>query len=465
MSEENHDASSQSTFRDSIVTVDEQGKRIWLFPKKPKGRFYNRRKIVGWTLLAILFGVPLIKINGSPLFLFHVIKREFILFGVHFWPQDSYLFAIAMISLLVGIVLFTTVYGRFWCGWTCPQTVFLEVLFRPIEYLIDGDRNAQMKLKAAAWNFDKIWKRLLKNSIFILLSVLIANALLAWVIGVDELLQIISEPISKHSGGFIAIVALSGFLFFIYSWFREQVCSIICPYGRLQGVLLDRSSIVVSYDYLRGEPRGKAKQREQGDCIDCNSCVDVCPAGIDIRNGTQLECINCTACIDACDAVMDKVKKPRGLIRYASEKNIAEGLPFKISPRIIAYTGLLIGLLIFLSVLLFGRSDVETTILRTSGLLYQDQPNNEISNLYNAKLINKSTSPIKVELRPLNKGARIQMVKGEINIPKSSIYQDVFFVYIDRDSLNEHTNEIKIGVYANEKRMETVDISFIGDKP
>lgn len=464
MSEENL-GTSQPTFRDSISTVDERGKRIFLFPKKPKGRYYTRRKFVGWTLLAILFGVPLIKINGSPLFMFHVIKREFILFGVHFWPQDSYLFAIAMISLLVGIVLFTTVYGRFWCGWTCPQTVFLEVLFRPIEYLIEGDRNAQIKLKAAPWSFDKIWKRILKNGIFIFLSMLIANALLAWVIGIDELLEIISEPISQHSGGFIAIAALSGFLFFIYSWFREQVCSIMCPYGRLQGVLLDRSSIVVSYDYKRGEPRGKGLNGEKGDCIDCGSCADVCPTGIDIRNGTQLECINCTACIDACDGVMDKVKKPRGLIRYASEKNIAEGLPFKITPRIIGYTSLLVGLLIFLSVLLFGRSDVETTILRTSGLLYQDQPNNEISNLYNAKLINKSTKAIKVEFRPLNKGARIQMAKGDINIPKSSIYQDVFFVFINRDSLSFHKNDIKIGIFANDKLLETVEISFIGDKP
>ncbi len=456
---------SKPTFRDSISTVDERGKRIWLFPKKPKGRYYNRRKIVGWSLMAILFGMPFIKMNGSPLFMFHVIKREFILFGVHFWPQDSYLFAIAMISLLVGIVLFTTVYGRFWCGWTCPQTVFLELLFRPIEYLIEGDRNAQIKLKTAPWSFDKIWKRLIKNGVFIFLSVLIANALLAWIIGLDELFQIISEPISFHTGGFVAIAALSSFLFFIYSWFREQVCSIMCPYGRLQGVLLDINSIVVSYDYRRGEPRGKGLDGEKGDCIDCNSCVDVCPTGIDIRNGTQLECINCTACIDACNDIMDKIKKPRGLIRYASEKNISKGLPFKITPRIVGYTSLLIGLLIFLSVLLFGRSDIEATILRTPGLLYQEQPNNEISNLYNAKLINKSTAQMPVELKPLSHGARIQMVKAEINIPKSSIYQDVFFVFINRDSLSFHKNDIRIGVFANNKLLETVEISFIGDRP
>jgi cytochrome c oxidase accessory protein FixG len=456
---------TQSTFRDSISTVDEQGKRIWLFPKKPKGRFYNRRKLVGWTLLAILFGVPFIKYGGSPLFLFHVIKREFILFGIHFWPQDSYLFAIAMISLLVGIVLFTTVYGRVWCGWTCPQTVFLEILFRPIEYLIDGDRNAQIKLKAAPWNLDKIWKRLVKNAIFVFLSIAIANAALAWVIGVDEVMQLISEPIADHKGGFTAMLVFSGFIFFIYSWFREQVCSIMCPYGRLQGVLLDFSSIVVSYDYKRGEPRGKAKDGEKGDCIDCNSCVDVCPTGIDIRNGTQLECINCTACIDACDNVMEKVKKPRGLIRFASEKNIVEGTPFKLTPRIIGYTGLLFALLLFLTVLMFGRTNIETTILRTPGLLYQDQPNNEISNLYNAKLINKSTVQLPVELRSLSHGGRIQMVKGDMNITASSIYQDVFFLFINRDSLSNHINKVKIGVFADNELIETVEISYFGDTP
>lgn len=464
MIEENNQ-SNDSTFRDSISTVDGMGKRIWLFPKKPKGRFYLKRKIVGWILLLILFGVPFIKMDGSPIFLFQVIKREFILFGIHFWPQDSYLFAIGMLSILVGIVLFTAIYGRFWCGWTCPQTVFLEILFRPIEYIIDGDRTAQIKLKKSPWNFEKIGKRILKNVIFILLSMAIANALLAWFIGIDELFQIIKDPIDQHSGGFIAMLAFSGILFFIYSWFREQVCSILCPYGRLQGVLLDKNSIIVSYDYKRGEPRGKNENVKNGDCIDCKSCVEVCPTGIDIRNGTQLECINCTACIDACDAVMDKVKKPRGLIRYASEKNIAEGSAFSLIPRIIAYTGLLIALIIFLFSLLYGRSNIEATILRTPGLLYQEQPNNEISNLYNIKLINKSVENKSLKLKVLNFDGRIQLLNGDITMAKSSFYQDVFFLFIHRDSLSKRNNTIKIGLTENDELIETFSISFIGDKP
>ena len=456
---------ANESFRDSISTIDEQGKRIFVNPKKPKGRFYNRRKVVGWSLLAILFGMPFLKVDGYPLFLFDVIKRQFILFGVHFWPQDSYLFAIGMISLLIFVILFTAVYGRVWCGWTCPQTVFLEILFRPIEFLIDGDSSAQAKLKSGPWTIEKIWKRGVKNFIFIVLSVLITHALLAWVIGVDGLMKIAQEPIGDHLGGFIAMVVFSGFLFFTYSWFREQVCTILCPYGRLQGVLLDVNSIIVSYDYKRGEPRGKSKDgQEAGDCINCNQCVQVCPTGIDIRNGTQLECVNCTACIDACDAVMDKVKKPRGLIRFASEKEISEGTGFKITPRMIGYTTLLSAVLVFLIFLIFSRSDLETSLLRTPGMLYQEQENGLISNLYNIKIINKTIKPVDVDVRLLSHEGVVNMVKGDIHIKPSTIYEDVFFLKIDPSILPTKKTDIEIGIFVDDKLIEEKDITFIGDK-
>jgi len=456
---------SKQSFRDSISTVDEEGKRIFIHPKKPKGRYYNKRLILGWLLLAVLFGIPFVKVHGNPLFLFDVIQRKFILFGVHFWPQDTYLFAIAMISLLVGIVLFTAVYGRLWCGWTCPQTVFMEILFRPIEYLIDGDARAQKKLSESAWTFEKIWKRLLKNFIFIVISILITNALLAWIIGLDRVIQIATEPISDHVTGFIAMLVVSGFFFFIYSWFREQVCTILCPYGRIQGVLLDVNSIIVSYDYVRGEPRGKNKDGENsGDCIDCNQCVQVCPTGIDIRNGTQLECINCMACIDACDSTMDKIGKPRGLIRLASEKEISENQGFKVTPRMIGYSMLLVALIAFLSVLIFGRSDLETTILRTPGMLYQNQVDGTISNLYNIKIINKTIDTVDVDLRLSGTKGRIKMVRGDIKIKPSSIFEDVFFIYIDPSLLSQKKNEITIEIYENGKFLEDKDITFIGNK-
>jgi cytochrome c oxidase accessory protein FixG len=456
---------NSGSFRDSITTIDESGKRVFVFPKKPKGRFYNRRLVVGWILMAILFIVPFIKVDGHPIFLFDVLQRKFILFGIHFWPQDTYLFAIAMISLLVGIVLFTAVYGRLWCGWTCPQTVFMEVLFRPIEYLIDGDAKAQKKLSESSWTIEKVFKRLLKNAIFFIISVLITNALLSWVIGVDEVIKIAGDPISEHLTGFIAMLVFSGFLFFIYSWFREQVCSILCPYGRLQGVLLDVNSIIVSYDYKRGEPRGKPSDNiELGDCIDCNQCVMVCPTGIDIRNGTQLECINCTACIDACDGVMDKIGKDRGLIRFASEKEIRENIGFKITNRMIGYTTLLLALITFLMVLILGRADIETTILRTPGLLYQNHEDGTISNLYNIKVINKTIDSVDVELKLSDVNGRIKMVRGDIRIPPSSIFEDVFFIYINPDELTVKKNQIGIDVYKDGELIEDTEISFIGNK-
>ncbi len=459
------DKNTETSFRDSISTVDSQGKRIFVHPKKPKGRYFNRRLIVGWALLINLFAVPFIKVNDHPLFLFDVIQRKFILFGVHFWPQDSYLFAIAMISLLVGIVLFTAVYGRLWCGWTCPQTVFMEILFRPIEYLIDGDANAQRKLKDGPWTFEKIWKRMVKNGIFAFLSILITNALLAWVIGVDELFRIASDPINEHMVGFVAMLIFSGILFFIYSWFREQVCSILCPYGRIQGVLLDVNSIIVSYDYKRGEPHGNSKEdSDKGDCIDCGQCVQVCPTGIDIRNGSQLECINCTACIDACDSVMDKVKKPRGLIRFASEKEISKGEKFKVTPRMVGYSSLLIALMIFLAILIFGRADLETSILRTPGMLYQEQEDGRISNLYNFKIINKTVEAKSVELKLMSHKGEINVIRGEINIKPSSIYEDIFFLYIAPSELPTKTNDIEIGIFVEGEMVEEQTISFIGDK-
>lgn len=462
MSSENN---TKPTFRDSLSTIDEQGKRIFIHPKKPKGRFINRRRVVGWALLLNLFLVPFIKVDGHPLFLFDVIQRKFILFGIHFWPQDSYLFAIAMISLLVGIVLFTAVYGRLWCGWTCPQTVFMEILFRPVEYLIDGGAAEQRKLRESSWTFEKIWKRVVKNGIFAFLSILIANALLSWVIGVDELFRIASEPIREHVVGFVAMLVFSGFLFFVYSWFREQVCSILCPYGRIQGVLLDSNSIIVSYDYKRGEPRGKgAAVSDKGDCIDCNQCVQVCPTGIDIRNGSQLECINCTACIDACDAVMDKVKKPRGLIRFASEKEIAEGKKFKVTPRMIGYSSLLVGLMIFLSILMFGRADLETSILRTPGMLFQEQEDGRISNLYNFKIINKTVEPVSVELKLLSHKGEINVIRGAINIEPSSIYEDIFFLYMEPELLPTKNTDMEVGVFVDEEMVEEITISFMGDK-
>ena len=332
-------------FRDHISTISEDGDRAWIYPKKPKGKHYNKRTIVSIVLLALLFGGPFMKIAGHPLMLFNVLQRKFIVFGVPFWPQDFFLFVLAMLTFFVFIILFTAIFGRVWCGWACPQTIFMELVFRKIEYAIEGDSTQQKVLNKAPWTTDKIKKKFFKHGIFFILAFLIANTFLAYIIGIDDLKLLVTEGPASHMGGFIALVVFTGAFYGVYARFREQACLVVCPYGRLQGVLLDRNSVVIAYDYVRGEPRGKMHKNEErkfGDCIDCHACVHVCPTGIDIRNGTQLECVNCTACIDACDDVMDKVGLNKGLIRYASENSIAQKEKFKITTRVIGYSACLL---------------------------------------------------------------------------------------------------------------------------
>lgn len=354
---------NRDAFRDKIATVDEEGKRNWVYPKKPKGTLYNWRKYLSYVLLAFFFGAPFIKINGEPLLMLNVIERKFVFFGQIFWPQDFYIFVIGTITFVVFIILFTVIYGRLFCGWVCPQTIFMEMVFRRIEYAIEGDFRKQQKLNQSAWTGEKIRKKALKHSVFFAISFLISNMFLTYIIGSDDWFELVTSPPHLHLGGLSAMLVFTGVFYGVFSYFREQVCTVVCPYGRLQGVLLDTKSIVVAYDFVRGEQRGRFKRREnreekgKGDCIDCHACVDVCPTGIDIRNGTQLECVNCTACIDACDEIMDKVGFDRGLIRYASEENIREKKEFTFTPRMAAYSAVL-GILISVFIMLLAlRSD------------------------------------------------------------------------------------------------------------
>jgi len=365
-------------FRDRISTVSGDGKRVWIYPKKTRGRLTNYRKLVSAILLAFLFIAPHIRYKGDPFILLNILERKFILFGIIIWPQDFHIIVLSIIALLVFIILFTVVFGRIFCGWVCPQTIFMEFIFRQIEYWIEGDYSDQKKLNRQDWNFEKIWKKTIKQFVFFFISFIIANTFLAYIIGSDKLKILITDGPASHLASFLAIIIFSGAFYFIFAFFREQVCLIACPYGRLQGVMLDSKSIVVAYDHKRGEPRGKYNPLEdrsvtgKGDCIECLSCVVVCPTNIDIRNGTQLECINCTACIDACDAIMDKTGSPHGLIRYDSEKGITEGIRSIFNPRSIAYSAVLSVLLLVVASLLIFRTDFETTILRQKGTLFQE---------------------------------------------------------------------------------------------
>ncbi|MEI6021494.1 MAG: cytochrome c oxidase accessory protein CcoG [Bacteroidota bacterium] len=452
------------SFRDSIATIGEDGKRSWLFPTKPSGRLYNLRSYLSWVYLFVFFGLPFLKFHGEPLFMLNVLERKFILFGMIFWPQDFFIFGLGMLIFIVFIALFTVIFGRIFCGWACPQTIFMEMLFRRIEYWIEGDANYQRALKKAPWHTEKILKKSAKWILFFLLSFLIANTFLSYLKGVDEVFAYYENP-GKYASGITSLLIFTTVFFFVYSWFREQVCLIVCPYGRMQGVLLDKESIVVAYDYVRGEPRHKFTKKtdpSKGDCIDCGLCVKVCPTGIDIRNGTQLECVNCTACIDACDHMMEGVHLPKGLIRYDSEKGIAEKKKLRYTNRMKAYTAVLILLIGIEVVLLSTRSDYDATILRAKGMLYQVQPNEEVSNLYTIKLVNKTRDSMPVDLKIENFEGRIEIVGMNLGVKKEDISQGEFFVYLKKSEIKNRKTKLVIGVYSHGRKIKNVKTNFLG---
>jgi cytochrome c oxidase accessory protein FixG len=465
----------EENFRDSIGTIDEEGKRAWIFPKKPSGRYYKYRKWVSYGLLIFLFASPFVKINGNQFLMFNVLERRFNIFGFPFWPQDFHLFVISMIIGVIFIALFTVAFGRIFCGWMCPQTIFMEMVFRRIEFWIDGDRGAQMRLDRQSWNAEKIRKRLLKWFVFFIISFLIANVFLAYLIGSDRLIQYITDGPLSHISTLVSLLVFTAVFYFVFAWFREQVCIIACPYGRMQGVLLDNKSIVVAYDHKRGEAEnGRKKFRKNedrnalgnGDCIDCFQCVNVCPTGIDIRNGTQLECVNCTACIDECDTIMEKIDLPKGLIRYASEDNIEKKAKFTFNPRLKGYAAVLTILIGVFIGMLFLRNDLEANILRLPGQLYEHKEGNIISNVYTYKLINKTSEDIDdVSFKLLSHKGKIDLVSHRsFEVPAQQLAEGTLFIEIDNAVLNGDKDKLKIGVYSGDQLIETTTARFLAPR-
>ncbi len=456
-------------FRNHMATVDAEGKRVWIYPKKPSGRFFRWRVVVTTALLSLLFAGPFITLNGRPFMLFNIFERKFILFGQMFWPQDFFLLALTLITLFVFIILFTVSFGRIWCGWACPQTLFMEMVFRQIEFFIEGDANAQRKLDDAPWDTTKIFKKVSKQIIFLAISIIIAHTVMAYLLGWQETKDIISQPPAEHLGGFIGLTVFTLIFYGVFARFREQACVVVCPYGRLQSVLLVKDSIVVAYDWLRGEPRSKLKKDEtveasKGDCIDCKLCVHACPTGIDIRNGTQLECVNCTACIDACDDVMEKISKPKGLIRYSSYNAIKGGHPKLLTPRSIGYIVVLTALVSLLSFFIFTRTDIEMTVLKVPGTLYSKTDDGQITNLYNIEFINKTFDDIALELKVESpEHASLMRVGGpNIVVPKEGILKGLYMVKMPPDEVRSMKMTVGLGVYQNGERISGAQVRFIG---
>lgn len=456
-------------FRDRLYTIDESGKRLWVFAKKPKGVLTTARNVVGIALILFFFLAPFIEVNGKQLLLFDFFRRTFVIFGVQFWPQDFHLFFIGMIALMVFIILFTATYGRIFCGWICPQTVFMEIIFRRIEYWIDGDMHAQKQLDASPMNLNKLLRRTAKHGVFYLISFIIGNYFLMYIIGTDAWIRLVTDNPADHWMGLSGMLIFSFVFYFIFSWFREQVCTIVCPYGRLQGVLLDRQSVVISYDYKRGEPKGSLRKNEdrklagKGDCVDCRQCVLVCPTGIDIRNGTQLECINCACCIDACNDMMRKSGFNPGLIRYASEKMVAENKRWHFTLRSAMYTVLLAILLGAFAYFLVTRNPVEATVLRSPGMLYQDMGNGKISNLYNMQVVNKTNNEIPVRISIIKPaGGTVQLIGNDPLIPKQSLGEVVFFVILDRSQVKPGKNDVTVRLLSGDQQLDQTKVTFVG---
>jgi len=457
-----------NSFRDSLGTMKEDGKRNWIYPKKVSGKFYRWRTYLSWVLLAILFAGPFIQVGGRPYMLFNIFERKFIIFGAAFWPQDTHLLIFLLLIFFVFIILFTAVFGRVFCGWACPQTLFMEMVFRKIEYWIEGDANQQRKLNALPWTSEKIWKKGLKLSIFTFISLLISHTVMAYLIGVDQVIEIVSQPPAAHLSGFIGLMAFTGIFLFVFSWFREQACIVVCPYGRLQVVLLDANSINVTYDHVRGEPRGmirknKVEETPKGDCVDCSLCVQVCPTGIDIRNGVQMECVNCTACIDVCDDVMIKVDRPTGLIRYASDNSVLKQTQKLLTTRVKIYSVLLVILLGAFVALIVTRDDLGATVTRFRGMTYQARDTGEISNLYEVSFINKTFDQQLVELQAEDPSYQVEVV-GDQNwtLAGQSKFDGRFFIIKNQKEVSVNQDDLVLLLLQNGEVIDKIKTSFVG---
>ena len=456
---------NEHSFRDRIPTVTEQGKRRWMYVWKPVGKWYNRRTILSLVYIIVFFSLPFISIKGNPALQINIVEGKFSILGMVFWPQDFFIFGLAMVSFVVFIVLFTMIFGRIFCGWACPQTIFMEMIFRKVEWWIEGNPNEQKALNNGPWNTNKILKKTTKHVLFFVLSFIIANTFLAYIIGTKELFHIIGQPVNLHVGGFAAITIFTFVFYGVYAFMREIVCTVVCPYGRLQGVLLDKNTVVVAYDYNRGEPRGRGKHKDEnlGDCIDCHQCVVVCPTGIDIRNGTQLECVNCTACIDACNSIMTRINKPEGLIRYASENEIANKEKFHFTTRMKMYSGVLVILIGLMGFTLFTRDDVDATILRAKGQLYQEVGKDSLSNLFTINLVNKTHEKINVELKVENMPGTIEYIGTKhLSVVEEGQQEGLFFLKLDKKQIKQREVHLVIGVYQDGKKIRDVKTNFLG---
>ena len=455
------------TFRNELATVAPDGRRRWIYARQPAGRYYTARTIVAVLLLAFLAAAPFVRVNGLPLVMLNVLERRFAFAGLMFWPQDFYLVVLIVLSVIVTLALSTAAIGRVWCGWLCPQTVFMEMVFRRIEYWIEGSALQQMRRDRGPRTADRVVRKAIKHSVFFGLSFLIANLFLAYIIGSEQLIAIVTDPPSKHLGGFIAIVIFSLTFYAVFARFREQACVLACPYGRYMSSLIDRQTVTVTYDSTRGEPRGHlqrvAAESALGDCVDCHQCVTVCPTGIDIRNGVQLECVNCTACMDACDGVMDRVGRERGLIRWTSHEAVIGTRASWLTPRIRAYGAVWLVLVAVVTMLVARRPGIDVLVLRQAGSMFGAGSDGEIANLYTVQVFNREAATTHVTLGVTSPaGATVTLLGPLSDIAPHALQEGRMLVSVPAASLSGSITPIEFEVRAAGEPARRITSTIVG---
>ena len=466
------DPRAHETFRDELASVAPDGRRRWIYARQPSGRIYNARTIVAAVLLTFLFAAPFVRVNGLPLVLLNVIERRFVLFGLLFWPQDFFLVVLILLTILVTLALSTAAVGRIWCGWLCPQTVFLEMVFRRIEFWIEGSALQQMRRNRGPWTPERIARTAVKHGVFFGLSFVIANLFLAYIIGVDQLRVIVTDPPGRHLAGLIAILIFSTAFYAVFARFREQACVLACPYGRYMSSLIDRDTITVTYDAKRGEPRGHLTHATAGaapalgDCVDCYQCVTVCPTGIDIRNGVQLECVSCAACVDACNGVMHRLNRKPGLIRHTSHTAAATGAGRRFPARIKAYAAVWIALLVTVTALIATRPDLDVLILRQAGTLFGTEAGGGVVNLYTVQVFNRSADSQEFEIVLRSpEGATITMLGPLGTVARHALHEGRVLVSVPPRSLTGAVTPIVFEVRPKGGTPHAIASTLVGPGP
>ena len=421
-----------------LPTMNEDGSRRWVRPRPSAGRWNTRRRVVAYSLMAIYLAIPHVHMNGKPLILLDAPRREFTFFGYTFLPTDTLLFMLFLGTVIVAVFLLTALFGRVWCGWGCPQTVWMEYLFRPLERLLEGGPNGSLAIDRGGNRFHP--RRLAKFAVFLVLALVLGHTFLAYFVGVDQIVQWVRLSPAQHPSAFAVMAITTTLVFADFAYFREQTCTIACPYGRWQSALLDKSSLIVAYDTQRGEPRQRGTKRREltaGDCIDCGMCVQTCPTGIDIRDGLQMECIHCTQCIDACDAVMDKVHKPRGLIRYSSREMLSGAARHLLRPRTVFYPVALAAFLGTFVFMLGTKATADITLLRAVGDPFSIDADGRVVNQVRLRIANRGRSDRKylIEVEGAGAGSVIVPV-NPFPVGQGKTETTSFFVTLPRDAFS-----------------------------